>query len=166
MRGKYRETNHQLTGSAAADAIHSSPPFFNLHTWLWCGRFPIMRRFLASLVVGVLAWSFVAPLALALTTTTPALCCRRSGKHHCMSGMSGMAGPGNQQLAFQALPTRCPCCSQVATATVVARLAVSTTTTRYSPSEILTVSQDSLLVHSRFHSPITQRGPPARLFNR
>ena len=41
-----------------------------------------MRRFVASLVLSLMAWSFVAPMALALTGNDAPACCRRNGKHH------------------------------------------------------------------------------------
>jgi hypothetical protein len=43
-----------------------------------------MRRIVASLVLSVMAWTSLAPLALALTGPAASACCRRSGKHHCM----------------------------------------------------------------------------------
>ena len=122
-----------------------------------------MRRVLSSFLLGVLAWSFVAPLAVALTTNTPAMCCRRDGKHHCMSGMADMAAA--DQPSFRTIPSRCPYSSQIATTTVAVALEASRTTAYYSPSEVLAVRTDSLVVDSGAHSRITQRGPPSEFLN-
>lgn len=117
-----------------------------------------MRRVLSSVLLGVLAWSFVAPLALALTTSAPASCCRRNGKHHCMSGIADMTA--GDLPAFRTIPSRCPYRSQTATTSVVVALNTSRSTAYYSPSEVLAVRTDSVVVVSGSHSRITQRGPP------
>jgi hypothetical protein len=119
-----------------------------------------MRRLLSSVLLGVLAWSFVAPLALALTTSAPASCCRRNGKHHCMSGMSGMAADDHQP-AFRTIPSYCPYRSQTAKTTIVVALETSRSTAYYSPVEVLAVRTDSVVVDSGSHARITQRGPPS-----
>lgn len=52
-----------------------------------------MRRAVASCVVGVPLWGFVAPLALAVTTDTTPACCRRNGKHHCQPMSAMVSSP-------------------------------------------------------------------------
>jgi hypothetical protein len=59
--------------------------------WLARNR---MRQFVASLVIAVMAWSFVGPAALAATGWDAPACCRRNGKHHCMSGTSAVSTEG------------------------------------------------------------------------
>jgi len=49
-----------------------------------------MRRLIASFVLSLMAWSLAAPVAMAASGTAIPACCRRNGKHHCMSGMSDM----------------------------------------------------------------------------
>lgn len=118
-----------------------------------------MRRVLSSLLLGVLVWSFLAPLALALTTNAPASCCRRNGKHHCISGMSVVASDA-QQPAVRTIPS-CPYRSQIATPSVVGRLETSRATTHISLSAILVLQADFLVAGSCSHSRIPQRGPPS-----
>jgi hypothetical protein len=132
------------------------------HIGLCCASFPRtgMRRILSSFLLGVLAWSFVAPLALALTTNTPALCCRRNGKHQCIS--SGLAA-SDQQAALRTVPSCCPYRSQIAMQGAVARLEPSKATTHLAPSAFLPAQPDSLVAGSCAHSRITQRGPPLHL---
>src|ERR1700736_2849757 len=43
-----------------------------------------MRRMVASLVISVMAGSFLAPIAFGGTRNDSPACCRRTGKHHCM----------------------------------------------------------------------------------
>ena len=122
-----------------------------------------MRRVVASFALGVLAWSFFAPLALALTTTAPASCCRRNGKHHCMSAPSGAAN--DQQPALRTVPSRCPYRSQIATTTLVVSLEVSRTIAHHTQSEILAVQTDCIVADSCSHSRVTQRGPPSEFLH-
>jgi hypothetical protein len=141
----------------------SDETIFLVVTW-GCGVLVskvMMRRVLSSFLLGVLVWSFVAPLDLALSTNTPALCCRRDGKHHCMSGSFSMAAGGDQQLGLRSRPSRCPYRSHPATTTVVVGLEASRNTAHYSHSEILAVRTDTLVVNSGSHSGITERGPPS-----
>jgi hypothetical protein len=124
-----------------------------------------MRRVLSSFLLGVLAWSLVAPLGQALTTSAPASCCRRNGKHHCMSGLSGVAASSDQP-SFSTTHSPCPYRSQTATTTVVVALEASRTTAYYySASEILAVGTNSRGVDSGSHSRITERGPPSEFLH-
>jgi hypothetical protein len=125
-----------------------------------------MRRGLASLVLGVLGWSFVAPLALPLTAQATAVCCRRNGEHHCRAEAIGGAASSDEQPALRNALSFCPYRAQIATPSVVARLATSGTTAHHSPSTILAVPTASLFADSHSHSPITQRGPPAQFLHR
>jgi len=132
------------------------------HSGLGCATFrETMRRVLASVVLGVLGWGFVAPFALALTAQATAVCCRRNGKHHCRLEATGGTASGDEQPAVRNAVSYCPYRSQIATPSVVARLEASGTTTHHSLSTILAVPTASLVADSRSHSPITQRGPPA-----
>src|SRR5208283_4460802 len=100
-----------------------------------------MRRVLSIFLLGVLVWSLVTPFALGLTTSAPASCCRRNGKHHCMSGRSGVAAD-DPQPALRSVPFRCPYSSQIATTTLVVRLQASRASARHAQSEILAVQTD------------------------
>jgi hypothetical protein len=121
-----------------------------------------MRRVLSSLLVSVLAWSFVAPIALALTTDSTPACCRRNGKHHCMSGMTGMMVSGENVPVFRAFLACCPFRSTIATPSSVGQLEGPLTTAHFSPSEILADAAGLLTVSARTQSPFFQRGPPSQ----
>jgi hypothetical protein len=118
-----------------------------------------MRRVLSSFLLGLVAWAFVAPLALALTTSAPASCCRRDGKHHCVSAVAGMAA--GDQPVFGTIPSRCPYRSQSAKTTVVVAFEAPGTAAYYSPSQVLRVRTDSRVVDSGSHARVTERGPPS-----
>lgn len=114
-------------------------------------------------MLGVLAWSWAAPLALAMSTDTTPACCHRDGKHHCISGMSSMMLPGEKDPAFLAFPSCCPFRSTIATPSSVAQLGVARTSTHVAPSSIPALESESSAVSSTAHSRFSQRGPPTQL---
>ncbi len=122
-----------------------------------------MRRFVASLVLLLTAWSFVAPMALALTGKDVPACCRRNGKHHCqMAGMSGMAAPSADGTpSFRSHPSDCPYRSQKATPTGTATANTPTIEKQELPSSFLVSASDSGLRYSQPPTGNSQRGPPA-----
>jgi hypothetical protein len=69
-----------------------------------------MRRMVATLVLSVTVWSFLAPLAVALTGTAASACCRRSGKHHCME----TAAQDSQEKVIKSSGVKCPMCPNLA----------------------------------------------------
>jgi hypothetical protein len=135
------------------------------HSGRRCARFPElpMRRTLASFVVGVLVWSFIAPLALALTADTTPACCRRNGKHQCISGMSGMSASGGPVPGFRSQSTSCPYRSQIAVPGFVARLEISTDSTQHFPSGFLIERARVRAFDLRPTGLISPRGPPFSL---
>jgi len=79
---------------------------------------PGMRRLFASFVLSAIGWSLVAPIALAATATAVQACCRRDGKHHCMSAGSGAPGTfGDGKLAVRGSQSSCPYSAPVILAT-------------------------------------------------
>jgi hypothetical protein len=121
-----------------------------------------MRRIVASLVLSVIAWSFVAPLAMGVTGPGAAACCRRNGKHHCASGMSGMAGVSIDDLpSFRANSPVCPYRSQIATPTGIAQPQSQAVSTLQPPSVSFFSGVDCLFFNSRLATCNSQRGPPA-----
>jgi hypothetical protein len=119
-----------------------------------------MRRYVAALVLGVFAWSFFAPVALAVATDTTPACCRRTGKHHCMSGTSGVMSTGDKGPEFRTSPSCCPYHSETATPTPIARVERSRTITHCIAYQILAVKAESARLLSDIHSDISPRGPP------
>jgi hypothetical protein len=121
-----------------------------------------MRRFVASLVLSVMAWSLLAPMALAATGAGAPSCCRRNGKHHCMSGMSDTVAVSTDSLpGFRANSPVCPYRWQTATPTGLGRPQLSALSGLLPPSAA-TLRVDALV---SFDSCTTtcnsERGPPA-----
>ena len=123
----------------------------------------LMVRTVATFVMGVLAWSFISPLSLALTADAVPACCRRNGKHHCISGMSGMSDSGDRVPGFRSQSTSCPYRSQMAVPQVLARLKTSTDSARHSPSGILIERARTCAFDLSTAGPISPRGPPLSL---
>ena len=70
-----------------------------------------MRRFIAIFVLLQVVSGILAPIALASTAMTAA-CCRRNGKHHCMSGMSMVPGIfDDSRPAVRSSREACPHCA-------------------------------------------------------
>jgi hypothetical protein len=122
-----------------------------------------MRRFVASLVLSLVAWSFVAPMALALTGNDAPACCRRNGKHHCqMAGMAAIAAlSGDGIPSFSSHPSDCPYRSQKATPTGTAAPHTETVSAQKLPLTDFVFASDSGLRYSQSPTGISQRGPPA-----
>lgn len=118
-----------------------------------------MRRFLASLVIAVMAWGFVGPAALAVTGRDALACCRRNGKHHCMSGTSAVSTDG--LASFRARPSDCRYRLQIATPTGEPRAQSPTISSLELPFVSLLLAADSRLSDSRLATCNSQRGPPA-----
>jgi hypothetical protein len=123
-----------------------------------------MRRIVASLVLAGMALSFVPPMALGLAGTAAAACCRRTGKHHCASRMSGMAGLSTDDFpSFRANPPDCPYRSQIATPTGIAHPQSPAVITMQAASASVVAAVDCLFLGSRLATCNSQRGPPVVL---
>jgi hypothetical protein len=121
-----------------------------------------MRRTVARFVLSVAVWSFLAPLALGITGTAPSACCRRNGKHHCLSGTSDMSGMSTDDLpGLRADSSDCPYRSQIATRSDIARPQVPAVSTLRRPSTSFVAVVDSLIFEPSLVTCNSQRGPPA-----
>jgi hypothetical protein len=121
-----------------------------------------MRRIIASLVLVVMALSFVAPMALGATRIATPVCCRRDGKHHCMSGASVAVGVTTDDLpSFQSNSSDCPHRSQIATPNGVAHPQNPALSTLRPPSASFVAIVDCFVFESRLVISNSQRGPPA-----
>ena len=116
---------------------------------------------LAIFVLLLNAWTLLAPFALAASADSAPACCRRNGKHHCMSAMSGTAVSTDNGPVLRSQSSKCPYNSETARPGFVAKLAVSTTSTLHSSTEALVAATES--AQAEFHSAgsISPRGPPA-----
>ena len=68
----------------------------------------IMRRFVAILVLSVIAWGTLAPFVMATTASATPLCCRRDGKHHCQMEMQSAESHATQEPNLRATAPKCP----------------------------------------------------------
>jgi len=127
-----------------------------------------LKRLIANSLHVILIASLLVPLALCFQQNTVPGCCQRNGKHHCISGMSGIVASHDEASAFRAIPSRCPFRSTVATLVPVAhpQLRRTSTGTYVPPSAILAEEPESFIVSASTHFPFSQRGPPARSLNR
>ncbi len=120
-----------------------------------------MRRLLAIFVLALNAWGLLAPFALAASADSTPACCRRNGKHHCMSGMSATAVSSEGVPILRSQFSKCPYGSETARPGFVARIAISATSTVHSPSEFFVAPTKSAQVSSHPAGSISPRGPPA-----
>ena len=129
-------------------------------------RFRVLKRLIANSLLVILIASLLAPLALCFQQSSVPACCRRNGKHHCMSGMSAITASNDKAPAFRTIPSRCPFRSTVATLVPVAQARVGQTSTCIPPSAILSQGPESFSLSFDDHFPFFQRGPPTRSLNR
>ena len=121
-----------------------------------------MRRFFASLVLSVMALSLLAPMAQAATGAGAPSCCRRNGKHHCMSGISGTVAVSTDSLpGFRASSPVCPSRWQTATPTGLGRPQISTLSGLLTPSATILRVDALVSSDSCFTTRNSERGPPA-----
>jgi len=130
-------------------------------------RSQVLKRLIANSLLVILIASLLAPLALCFQQKVVPACCRRDGKHRCMSGMSGVMASNDKAPAFRTIPARCPFRSTFATLAPVAQAQVgrTSTSTYVPPSSILSRGQESFTSSSHVHFPFFQRGPPTSSLN-
>jgi hypothetical protein len=121
-----------------------------------------MRRFIAIFVLLQVVSGILAPIALASTAMTAA-CCRRNGKHHCMSGMSMVPGIFDDSTpTVRSSREACPHCAPV----IVSKFQ-GLHATRFvllSPGSVAGVPPSAL--ESGYHVAVREwstRGPPQSL---
>jgi hypothetical protein len=120
-----------------------------------------MRRFIASLVLSIVAWTFLVPTTLEATAAAASACCRRNGKHHCVSGTSGSVGiSSHARPSFRAKSSDCPYRSKIATPTGEARPQSPEVSALQPRSTSAIAVVDYLLSDSRLFTFNSQRGPP------
>jgi hypothetical protein len=122
-----------------------------------------MRRLLAIFVLYVIGCSSVAPAAFAAAYADTPACCRRDGKHHCESGMSGMSQTPANESGLRATAPDCPHRSLSATPAPAGQAAPSD----FSSPELPHASLISLPTSFGFASqPVlrnSERGPPSSI---
>jgi hypothetical protein len=119
-----------------------------------------MRRALASFVVGVLLWGFVAPPALAVTTDTAPACCRRNRKHHCLSGTARNGASNDRSPSLRGDASRCPYHAQLVARSFPARPHVAAAFVSALLSSGLLLVHDAASKKTLSASSLRPRGPP------
>jgi hypothetical protein len=123
-----------------------------------------MRRFLASFVLSVIGCGVLAPVTLAPVAANTLACCRRNGKHHCTSTLSGMAetsSPGGDGAAFSSHPDGCPYRFQASTPTSPAQIHTGVFTFLGQPTASRPADVGLLFHPARRSQDNSQRGPPS-----
>jgi hypothetical protein len=122
-----------------------------------------MRRFIARLVLSIVAWSFLVPTTLEATAAAASACCRRNGKHHCVStGTSGSVGISSHALpGFRAKSSHCPYRSKIAPLAGEARPQSPEVSALQPQSTGAMAVVDYLFSDSRLFIFNSQRGPPS-----
>jgi hypothetical protein len=120
-----------------------------------------LQKPLVGLVLSVMIWSLIAPAAMGAAGTVTSACCRRNGKHHCASGISGMAGmSGDGGPSFRASAPDCPYRSQIGVPNGAAQPYRYLVSTPGPPHATLAALEKDLHLASRFSTSNSQRGPP------
>ena len=119
-----------------------------------------MQRMVASLVLCVVVWSFVAPFALAAAGDSTPECCRRTGKHQCKSGTQGIVVAGDGGPVFRANSPDCPYRTQIATPTGSARPQYVTASALLLQSSDFVLTTPSPFVGCDAGESDRPRGPP------
>lgn len=124
-----------------------------------------MRRLLAIFVLSVIGCSSVAPLAFAANYTDTPACCRRDGKHHCLSGMADMGGmPGmssDSTVELRATVAGCPHHTPSATPALSGQVEASEFSVPQIPGVTLVVVPNSSGFSSQPVLRNSERGPPS-----
>jgi hypothetical protein len=139
---------------------------FHCHKRLLCGSVKLqsMRRLLASFVLSLIGWGVLAPIALASVAAKTVECCRRNGKHHCMSDTSGMSGTSSQSgnsSGFSSHSDGCPYRFQASTPTSPAHTQPGVLSSLSQPAANRPAEVDFLFYSSRRGQDNSQRGPPS-----
>ena len=72
-----------------------------------------MQRLLASLILCIVAWGPLSPLATATAGDPIPACCRRDGKHHCTMSGSTRTEMGATGVYWSKTQSRCPMCPRM-----------------------------------------------------
>jgi len=119
-----------------------------------------MRKIFASSLLALIAWGFLAPMAMASVSDPVPACCRKDGKHHCNMGTSRLDISRDGQLNLRAQAPDCPFRSyQGVTSIAVALPLNSDFATQLFVSARLLFPGSVPLTSPAFGS-ISERGPP------
>ena len=118
-----------------------------------------MRRWIASVVLCLVGWGPLVPMASAFTGNAIPACCRRGGKHHCMM-MAGMAASEDGSPRATTKPDPCPYRSQRATSAATPQIHIPRLLVQYIPLASRLTMPALVLRASRRRPSMPQRGPP------
>jgi hypothetical protein len=117
-----------------------------------------MRRLIASIVLCLLAWGPLSPLAVSAAGDPIPECCRRGGKHHCM--MAGVVAADDGSTSLRTTSTPCPYRSQRATAAATPQIHKPTIVARFILTATRLVTPAFVVRRSQRLASMPQRGPP------
>lgn len=127
-----------------------------------------LRKLLAITLLALLGLPLAQPL-FALTAKSEAnlpACCRRNGKHHCMTGMAERSQSSSRTPQFQAPAEKCPYCPAAvavihdSTFVPLTAQAIFAALTAH-PATVAQTESKLRISRSRSRQ---KRGPPASLF--
>jgi hypothetical protein len=121
--------------------------------------FEFMRRLLSTLVLFVIGFGVFAPTALNAAGVSTQACCRRNGKHHCISSAAEVSG--DTSASFGATSADCPHHAHSSLVTGAARLESNPSFVLHLPTANLLSIRNVLYPGSPDEARHSERGPPA-----
>lgn len=121
--------------------------------------FQFMRRLLSTLVLFVIGFGVFAPTALNVAGVSTQACCRRNGKHHCISSAAEVSG--DTSASFGATSADCPHHAHSSLLTGAARLESNPSFVLHLPTANLLSIRNVLYPGSPDEARHSERGPPA-----
>jgi hypothetical protein len=122
-----------------------------------------MQRLLSTFVLFAIGWGVFYPTALNTVGNVTQACCRRNGKHHCMSGAAGVVAETTGASLSAAFPA-CPHHSHSSLLAGAARLESNPSLVLHLPTARLLSLREVLFPGSRGKIRHSERGPPALLY--
>jgi len=122
-----------------------------------------MQRWIASVVLCVMSWGPLAPMAIASTGDVVPACCHRGGKHHCsaMEVAAGASEDGAPHASTRLNP--CPYRNLKAAPSATARIHVPVDVAQFVPKAGRVFSLPINTPEFRRTATVPQRGPPQAL---
>ena len=122
-----------------------------------------MRRLLSTFVLFAIGWGVLIPAALNAVGNVTQACCRRNGKHHCVSGVAGVSAE-TSGASLSGTVSACPHHSHSSLLTGAARLESNPSVVFHLPFASLLPGREVLFPGSRGEIRHSERGPPALLY--
>lgn len=124
-----------------------------------------MQRSVASILMLLFSWLLVQPLFASSAELSLPLCCRKSGKHHCM--MAHMAQTSDKGPGVKTIAEKCPYCPHSTTASQTQLIATGTGKAIFAGlvSHPSVCSQTEANYRVSYDRSRHKRGPPALILS-